>query len=70
VIIEPTRPCHECGETDHLAKDCPSKKPRNCLVCNVEGHIAADCPALIKLQKGNSLKRLDELIQRTNERRQ
>jgi hypothetical protein len=52
-VIEPSKPCFECDGIDHLAKDCPSKKPRNCLVCDTLGHVAADCPALAKLQTGN-----------------
>lgn len=48
--------CFQCGELDHIARDCPTRAEKNaareqerqvemiCYGCNEAGHIARDCP--------------------------
>eukprot|EP01083_Nonionella_stella_P069261 184534_1 len=35
--------CYSCGETGHVQRDCPSKKPVTCYNCGEEGHFSRDC---------------------------
>jgi len=46
--------CHNCGEKDHKAAECPSKsKGTKCFKCQEFGHIAANCGTRANVKQVN-----------------
>lgn len=37
------RACHNCGNEDHISKDCPEPRKQICRNCNEEGHMSKEC---------------------------
>lgn len=45
-----SRTCFNCGDKDHISRDCPTReKGTKCFKCGEHGHIAPKCPKTIKV---------------------
>ena len=43
-VAEAEPKCYGCGESGHMAKDCPKGKGKHCFVCGDTEHVAKNCP--------------------------